>query len=550
MSAAAARAPGLALARVVLSAAGWALGLGLSACASLNRTAPPSASAPAASAPATPTPEAQPQRPGGAGLRTPLYPSGGLKPLSSQQIDNFAVHALTPPVDLWDRIRRRLSMPDLNSELVRARERWYVERPDYMARMTERSRKYLFHIVEELERRDLPAELALLPFIESAFNPEAVSRAKATGMWQFMPATGRTFDLRQGMFHDDRRDVLASTRAALDYLQKLYRLFGDWHLALAAYNWGEGSVQRAIARAQKAGQPTDYASLKMPMETTYYVPKLQALKNIVLAPQAFDLQLPDIGNHPYFQSVDITHDMDVALVAQLADVPEDDFRALNPGVAQAVLLAATSPQVLLPWDNAARFEVNLRSWSGPLASWTAWVAPQTLSVADAARRVGMSEADLRSANAIPPRMLVQAGSTLVVRRRADDLAADVSSQVADRAQLHLSPEVVLRKIRVQVRKGETLAALARRLGVAEADLRRWNRLSAKATVKPGLSLVAQLASPAKIASRNRTASRPPKAARSKPKSGSTVAIKSIARHANQTGVKRQNRTQVRTPNKH
>ena len=164
---------------------------------------------------------------------------------------------LRPPADLWERIRRGFAMPNLENDLVRDREQWYATRPDYMLRMTERSRKYLFHIVEEIERRNMPTELALLPFIESAFNPQAVSSAKAAGMWQFMPATGKDFDLKQNTFRDDRRDVLASTRAALDYLQKLYRMFGDWQLALAAYNWGEGSVGRAIARNKAAGLGAD-----------------------------------------------------------------------------------------------------------------------------------------------------------------------------------------------------------------------------------------------------------------------------------------------------
>jgi hypothetical protein len=172
------------------------------------------------------------------------------------------------------------------------------QRPDYIQRMTERSSKYLFHIVEELERRGMPTELALLPFIESAFNPQAVSSAKAAGMWQFMPATGTYFDLKQNVFRDDRRDVLASTRAALDYLQKLYNMFGDWHLALAAYNWGEGSVGRAIKRNEKLGQPAGYLDLQMPAETRNYVPKLQAVKNIVAEPEKFNTELPIIENHP------------------------------------------------------------------------------------------------------------------------------------------------------------------------------------------------------------------------------------------------------------
>ena len=204
------------------------------------------------------------------------------------------VASLQTPRDLWERIRRGFAMPDLSNDLVRDREQWYSIRPDYLFRMAERSHKYLFHIVEELERRNMPGELALLPFVESAFDPQAVSSAKAAGMWQFMPATGKQYALKQNAFRDDRRDVLASTRAALDYLQKLYELFGDWHLALAAYNWGEGSVGRAILRNQQAGQSMRYVDLNMPMETRFYVPKLQAIKNIVANPQAFGTQLPSI----------------------------------------------------------------------------------------------------------------------------------------------------------------------------------------------------------------------------------------------------------------
>ena len=279
--------------------------------------------------------------PGGAGIKAPqaraqpgLQASADLLPISAQHAAWGAVVPLAPPADLWERIRRGYAMPDLDNQLVHDRERWYSSRPDYILRMTERSRKYIFHIVEELELRNMPTELALLPFVESAFNPQAVSSAKAAGMWQFMPATGKTFELKQNAFRDDRRDVLASTRAALDYLQKLYGMFGDWQLALAAYNWGEGSVARAIAKNQRAGLGTSYAELGMPMETRFYVPKLQAIKNIVANPQAFNSSLPQIGNHPYFQTVDITRDIDVALAAKLAEVALADFKARLKGGVQ------------------------------------------------------------------------------------------------------------------------------------------------------------------------------------------------------------------------
>ncbi len=337
--------------------------------------------------------------------------------------------------DLWERIRRGFAMPNLENEFVTNREQWYVTRPDYIARMTERSKKYLYHVVEELEARKMPTELALLPFIESAFNPQAVSTAKAAGMWQFIPSTGKYYDLKQNTFRDDRRDVQASTRAALDYLQKLYGMFGDWQLALAAYNWGEGSVGRAIAKNQKLGLPTTYSDLKMPNETRYYVPKLQAVKNIVSNPEQFNAVLGDIDNHPYFQSVPITRDMDVELAAKLADVPLADFKALNPSLSRPVILAAGTPQLLMPWGNAEAFNANLNNYSGQLASWTAWVLPAALKPQDAAKRVGMSESMLREVNGISLKAgTIKAGSTLLVPRSAQK-TDDVTAHVADNGQL-------------------------------------------------------------------------------------------------------------------
>jgi len=247
-------------------------------------------------------------------------------PLSPDQ--SMVLNDANARKDLWGRVRTGFGMPTLDNDLVREHERWYASRPDYVKRMTERGSRYLFHVLEELERRKMPTELALLPFIESAFNPQAMSSARASGMWQFMPLTGKDYDLKQNMFRDDRRDVLASTRAALDYLGRLNKMFnGDWQLSLAAYNWGEGNVKRAIARNERAGLPTDYESLNMPAETRHYVPKFQAVKNIVTAPQDFGLSLPHLENHPYFVSVPIRRDMDVTVAARLAGMSLDDFKA-------------------------------------------------------------------------------------------------------------------------------------------------------------------------------------------------------------------------------
>jgi membrane-bound lytic murein transglycosylase D len=384
-------------------------------------------------------------------------------------------------------------MAELDNALVRDRERWYATRPDYVQRMTERGSRYLFHIVEEVEKRGMPTELALLPFVESAFNPQAMSSAKASGMWQFMPATGRNFELRQNVFRDDRRDVLASTRAALDYLGKLHGMFGDWHLALAAYNWGEGNVQRAIARNRRAGLATDYASLRMPDETRLYVPKLQAVKNIVARPAAYGLQLPDLANHPYFLAVAIERDIDVDLAARLARLPLDEFKALNPQMNRPVILAAGTPQVLLPYDNANHFVRDLPQHRGRLASWTAWVAPKTLRPADAARQVGMSEDELREVNAIPPHFLVRAGSTLLVPR-SEQRHADVSEHLAENATMALAPDgPAMRRVALKAGRRDSVNSVARRYRVSAQQVAHWNGVTAGSSFRPGQPIVVYVA---------------------------------------------------------
>jgi len=391
--------------------------------------------------------------------------------------------------DLWLRVRRGFAIPDLDNARVRTSEQWYAARPDYVARMTERSSRYMFYVVDEIERRGMPTELALLPYVESAFNPQALSVARASGMWQFMATTGRDFDLKQNVFRDDRRDVLASTRAALDYLSRLYAQFGDWQLALAAYNWGEGNVKRAIARNQKAGLSTDYASLKMPEETRNYVPKLQAVKNIVSAPAAFGLALPSLPNHPYFLGVPIERDIDVDLAVRLSGITLEEFKTLNPHMNKPVILAAGTPQILLPYDDANRFLHGLETHRGATASWTTWVAPKTLKPADAARQVGMSEAALREVNQIPPKMLVKAGSTLLVPR-SPARQTDVPQVVADSATMALTPDAPpLRKFALKAGKKDTVASVARRYRVSAEQVAQWNHVGAGASFKAGQTVV-------------------------------------------------------------
>jgi membrane-bound lytic murein transglycosylase D len=465
---------------------------------------------------------------------TAVIPSGPLSAIQPSEVSSQPVTTLEPPPDLWARIRKGFKMPDLDTDHVRRHEQYYATRPEYMQRMTDRSRKYLFHIVEEIERRNMPMELALLPFIESAFNPQAVSSARAAGMWQFMPATGKDFSLKQNVFRDDRRSVLDSTRAALDYLQRLHGMFGDWHLALAAYNWGEGNVGRAIKNNQARGVGTAYTDLNMPDETRNYVPKLQAVKNIIGNPEQFRADLPLIENHPYFQSVTVQRDMDVELAARLADVPVDDFKALNPQLNRPVILAAGTPQILLPWDNATVFKRNYDAYSeGRYASWTAWSAPATMSVSEAARRTGMSENDLRSVNSIPPRMLIKSGSVLIVPRR-NASQPDVTEHVADNGQLSLAPEIVTRRTLVKAGKRDTVSSIAQRYRLSAAQVAEWNDVGATAAFRAGQQVVLHL--PVRAAARA-----PVRAAVSKGVVRTSAPVKAVPRKAAAPVVKQKRR---------
>lgn len=385
---------------------------------------------------------------------------------------------LLPPRDVWERIRRGFGMPDLETPIAEQRTRWYVGQPEYMSRMSRRAGRYLFYIVEEVEARGMPTEIALLPFVESAFQPEAQSVAKASGLWQFMPATGKYFDLAQNQWKDERRDVIESTRAALDYLQKLHGMFGDWHLALAAYNWGEGSVSRAIERNRRAGLPTGYLDLRMPNETQHYVPKLQAIKNIIATPDLYGITLPVIENQPYFVQVDKERDIDVKTAARLAEMKLEDFVALNPSFNRPVIVASHNTPLLLPANKVEIFAANLAAWRAtgqPLSSWTTHRLRAGETTASLARRVGIPEAQLREANRIPARYKPAPGSTLLIPRD-ESMDEDIPATTAD-AQLALLPEQQLRRMTYRVRKGDTVASVAKRWKVAEHDVIAWNGLT-------------------------------------------------------------------------
>ena len=242
---------------------------------------------------------------------------------------------------------------------------WYLDHPQLFKATFERSRLYVYYVLEELDKRRMPTELAFLPMVESGYNPMALSSAHASGLWQFIPSTGTAHKLGQGLVYDNRRDIIASTAAALDYLQTLFARFGDWRLALAAYNAGEAAVERAVARNQAKGLPTGYQALALPEETRNYLPKLQALKNIVSNPGAFDIQIEPVPNKPYFATVASERYIDVDVAARLAGVGLDDFLALNPAFNLNLIFNGPGTQIVLPVDKLESFISNLDNYTEP-----------------------------------------------------------------------------------------------------------------------------------------------------------------------------------------
>ena len=333
-------------------------------------------------------------------VETPASPATTIAASAEPQAAKIDINPAPVESDLWQRVRRGFVMDELVSPLVQNQELWYANRPDYINRFVERGARYMHHIVEEVEKRGLPTEIVLLPIIESAFNPQAYSRANASGMWQFIPSTGKNFGLKQDFLTDNRRDVLLSTNAALEYLTKLYGMFNSWELAFAAYNCGEGCVSRAIAYNQRRGLPTDFVNLRLPNETKAYVPKLIAVKNIILSPASYGIDLPTVENRPFFTMVPAPEKIDISLAAKLAEMEPEAFTQLNPSFNRPVAASGTG-YFLVPIEHADIFRFNLdlyKSLNAPLVSWTAVSAKRGEAVDAVARRHGMTAAYLRATN--------------------------------------------------------------------------------------------------------------------------------------------------------
>ena len=409
-------------------------------------------------------------------LALPLSPYASEPPGEIEEI-------VTPGADddeiytVWTRVRDGFKIPNMENSVVDENLAKYSKRPDYLQRMANRSQKYLYHIIEEVTARGMPTEIALLPFVESAFVTNAKSRVKAAGLWQFMPATGKHYELDQTMWKDERYDVLQSTAAALTYLQRLHDEFDDWPLAFAAYNWGEGNVRRAIKRNQSLGLPTDYMSLKMPAETRNYYPKLQAIKNIVQNPNDYGIKLPTIYNEPFFVQIFKDQDIDVKRAAKLAGMSHEEFSTLNPSFNRPVIVASHNHSMLMPTDKLDQFIENLvayRTSGKPLSSWTTYRVQPEDTVAAIARKAHMTEAALREANQIPAGRRIKPGSLVLVSKSSGlGNAEDISSDTID-ASFALAQDY--RRVTYRVRRGDNMRSVARRLGVSPATIMKSNDL--------------------------------------------------------------------------
>jgi len=397
--------------------------------------------------------------------------------------------------NLWDRIRAGYAMPDLDNHLVSIHERWYANNPEYMESMVHRARLYLFYIVEEVEKRGMPMEIALLPAIESAYKPHAYSRARAVGLWQFIPSTGRIYGLESNWWYDGRRDVIASTRAALDYLEKLHDQFNDWQLALAAYNCGERKIERLMQANARKGLPTDYSSLRrLPRETRNYVPKLKAMANIVADPAKYGLQLAPIPDTEFFARIETDAQIDLGVVAKLTDMPVDELFMINPGYQRWITAPKGPHTLLIPADKKDVVVEGLSKLADEdRVQWARHLVRRGDTLSRVAVRYGVTVDAIRTSNNMRSNFL-SVGQNLLIPVSANKVAlASVKPPSYIRAlnstvrPAHASGGKRVKVVH-RVRSGESLWSIARRYRVYVHQLREWNLMEAGDVLRMGQRL--------------------------------------------------------------
>jgi membrane-bound lytic murein transglycosylase D len=415
--------------------------------------------------------------------------NNGKVPASAAKSDAYSAAVPERFDDVWDRVRAGYGMEPLDSPLVARHERWFSQNTAYMDRMVERARLYLYYIVDEVEKRNMPTEIALLPAIESAFKPHAYSRARAAGLWQFIPSTGRHYGLDRNWWYDQRRDVVEATQAALDYLEKLHTLFeGDWHLALAAYTAGETRVMNAIKYNRRRGLPTGYQHLRtLKPETLNYVPKLLAVANIVAHPEKHGVTLASITNEPYFARVEVGSQIDLGVVAKMANISLGDLYDINPALKRRATAPDGPHHLLVPHE---RREILMQALENlPEENRVRWKRHRVRhgdALSTIARRYRVSVSSIKRANGLRSSR-IRAGSNLLIPISAQRLTArdgNVTKPVKRKPRRVAPPPNTIKLVH-QVRPGDTLWGIAVRYDVYIYQLAGWNNLHRRSLLRPG-----------------------------------------------------------------
>ena len=397
----------------------------------------------------------------------------------------------TETIDIWERIRQgyQLSTANVKNPRVQQELKWYATHPAYLQRVEERASPYLFFIVEEIEKRGMPMELALLPVVESAFRPFAYSPGRAAGIWQFIPSTGRMYGLKQNWWYDGRRDVMAATHAALDFLQSLAKQFdGDWELALAAYNSGAGTVRSAIRRNKKKGRPGDYWSLDLPRETEGYVPRLLALSRLVADPERYGNTLSVIPNEPYFDAVNIETQLDLAMAAEMAGIPIEEIYRLNPGFNRWATDPDGPHRLALPLKSIDDFNSRLSQLDPEQRlKWKRYKIKSGDNLGSIAQRHGTTVSVLKRSNRLR-NSRIRAGKHLLIPESTHTLSHYTLSSEQRRNRLQNSKRKGS-KLTHTVRSGDTLWDIALANRVSHKALARWNGISPRDNLQPGQQLV-------------------------------------------------------------
>ena len=377
------------------------------------------------------------------------------------------------PENIWNIVNKGYRIPDPKKKwakkVVKKYERWYSEHPVYTYRMFERTKRYIYYVVQEVQKRNMPMEIALLPIIESAYNPIARSNMKAVGLWQFIPSTGKNYGLKQDWWKDERSNVILSTDASLNYLEKLYNQFGTWELALAAYNAGEGKVSREIKKNKRRKRATDYYTISLPRETDEYVSKLIAMKHIIQNPKKYNVEVPYIPNEPYFEEVMLTEQMDIDLILKLADIPSEEFELLNAHHKRPLIPREPQPiGVLLPQHKINTYNKNLAAHDGALSNWVLYKPKRKESIMKVAKKFDINLSTFKRINSLNGRVTFRRNSTVLIPK---------SSELKSKYTLKGTGDFNYTSVGTHhVSRGDTLGGIARKYKVSIEDLKEFNEL--------------------------------------------------------------------------